>query len=582
MAASVSIEMTPLDTGQQFISTHFVTPKSDGRWRPLFNLKRLNEFVTTAHFKMESLHNVRELLPPAGFMAKLDLKDAFHSIPVHPSSRRWLRLEWKGSLSLGVRLIVYLDDWLILGPTAAAVRQGIEAAVFLLEHLGFAINDAKSQLSPSQEIEFLGIEVNSVRMIFTYPNRKLNHLQHECRRIANKATASLPELRCLVGKIQDCTKAIPLARAHSRGLQWMLNSLMGAPEGQRRMLPPEAQADLQWWVELCPAQCCKAIVTPPPSRSLTTDACDTGWGATSDHQMDGGPWRMEEMDYHINWKELKAAHLGLQMFFSSSHDCTIRLEMDNTTAVAYVNHQGGTHSYRLCQLALEIWQWAADRKIHLLAVHVPGVENVTADYLSRTIVDDSSDWMLKRSVFQSLHHQLGPFTRDLFAAWHNSQLPLYVSWHPDPEAEAVDALSVLPYLWENCYLLPPIALVGRCLQYVLQHQVRNAVLVAPAWPSQPYYPLLLEMIVLPPTQLPVMEDLLLDPQSCHHPLWDRLQLAAWTISGNQQHSKDFRRKLPRCGWGRGEPAPQRRTSQHGSDGWAGVVAGTPIPWRSMR
>eukprot|EP00117_Sycon_ciliatum_P013626 scpid105634/ scgid14221/ len=111
-------------------------------------------------------------------------------------------------------------------------------------------------------------------MIFTYPNWKLNHLQHECRRIVNKAAASLPELRCPVGKSQDCTKAIPLARAHSRGLQWMLNSLMGAPEGQRRMLSPEARADLQWWIELCPAQCCKAIVTPPPSRTLTTDACD--------------------------------------------------------------------------------------------------------------------------------------------------------------------------------------------------------------------------------------------------------------------------------------------------------------------
>ena len=73
------------------------------------------------------------------------------------------------------------------------------------------------------------------------------------------------------------------------------------------------------------------------------------------------------------------------------HYCTIRLEMDNTTAVACVNPQGGTHSYRLCQLALEIWQWAADRRIHLLAVHVPGVEDVTADYLSRTIVDDSSE-----------------------------------------------------------------------------------------------------------------------------------------------------------------------------------------------
>ena len=42
------------------------------------------------HFKMESLQNVLELITPGGCMASIDLKDAFHSIPVHKNHQAYL------------------------------------------------------------------------------------------------------------------------------------------------------------------------------------------------------------------------------------------------------------------------------------------------------------------------------------------------------------------------------------------------------------------------------------------------------------------------------------------------------------
>ena len=57
----------------------------------------------------------------------------------------------------------------------------------------------------------------------------------------------------------------------------------------------------------------------------------------------------------------------------------ICLKIDNSTAVAYLNNKGGTHSHQLLHLTLEIWKWCKTKRLYLLAQHVPGNNNVVAD-----------------------------------------------------------------------------------------------------------------------------------------------------------------------------------------------------------
>uniref|UniRef100_A0A1X7VIX4 Uncharacterized protein n=1 Tax=Amphimedon queenslandica TaxID=400682 RepID=A0A1X7VIX4_AMPQE len=45
-----------------FVSTLFLIPKKDGGQRPVINLKPLNNFVNTPHFKMEGIHSLKTLL----------------------------------------------------------------------------------------------------------------------------------------------------------------------------------------------------------------------------------------------------------------------------------------------------------------------------------------------------------------------------------------------------------------------------------------------------------------------------------------------------------------------------------------
>ncbi|KAG1136759.1 hypothetical protein G6F37_011998 [Rhizopus arrhizus] len=77
-----------------FYSPLFVIPKKNGGHRPVFNLKKLNSYITTPHFKMETLQEVTRTINPNNWMTSIDLSDAFLHIPVHQSSRRFLRFRW--------------------------------------------------------------------------------------------------------------------------------------------------------------------------------------------------------------------------------------------------------------------------------------------------------------------------------------------------------------------------------------------------------------------------------------------------------------------------------------------------------
>ena len=85
--------------------------------------------------------------------------------------------------------------------------------------------------------------------------------------------------------------------------------------------------------------------------SLTTDASLEGWGAVieslpvnGDQQSSGGRWTIEEKLDHINVLELKAGLLGLQSFCANVYSCHVKMSMDNTTSICYVNSLSGSRS----------------------------------------------------------------------------------------------------------------------------------------------------------------------------------------------------------------------------------------------
>ena len=486
----------------------------------------------------------------------------------------------------GVRLVVYLDDFLLMAETQKLLRQQVEMTSSLLTSLGFLLNVKKCSLDPSTRLEFLGFVVDSTTLSLYVPLEKNKKIKKECRHILNKESVSARQLAHIIGLLSSVTPAVLPAPLHYRGLQRLRSKALKASSHRNLdydttvLLSKEAQDDLSWWTSYSFVEG-RPLQWPQAALSIESDASKTGWGAhlLEQQQTIGGVWSREEAKCHINWLELQAAFIGIQSFAQNRSNIHIHLLIDNTVAIAYLNRMGGTKSYPLCQLALLIWNWCLERKITLHADHIPGQMNTRADFASRHW-HDSSDWMLDPVIFNRLEQKFGQFSIDLFASSHNAQLPVFFSWKPDPKALAVDALS---QGWNHLrlpYAFPPFALIGRTLQKILKEVVSHLILIAPVWPAQHWYPLLLEMLSDYPVLLPHHNDLILDYHRQSHPLIlnGHLSLAAWPVSGNHYQTATFQRSLSPFTMLHGEAALQSPTTQHGTCGPAGVSKGQLIPF----
>ena len=130
----------------------------------------------------------------------------------------------------------------------------------------------------------------------------------------------------------------------------------------------------------------------------------------------------------------------------------------------------------MCQEASQLMEWALSMRVTLQAVHRPGVDNVLADFLSRTH-PDPTEWSLSTRACNKLFSLWGRPQIDLFASPLNHKLPMWFARVQCPGATAVDAFHQSWSGW-YVYAFPPINLIQRVLIKIRSDQVEEA--IAPA------------------------------------------------------------------------------------------------------
>ena len=398
-------KLLPSEAQQGFYSNLFLVPKKDGGMRPVINLKRLNEYVVPHHFKMEGIHTLKDLLRRNDWMTKVDLKDAYFTIPIHTHDRPLLRFSALDSQyqftclpfglssapwvftktlkpvatllrELGVRLVIYIDDILVVAESQEEARDHTLGLIYLLECLGFVVHPEKTVTTPTQEIEFLGMVVDSRSMELRVPGNKLKKIRQEAASVASQTPQpTAREVSRLLGKLNAVSQAIPPGPLFCRAMQRDLAASLGAGDQHYDApcpLSPSAREELTWWSDQLTGWNGKSLVLRKPDLQIESDASRIGWGASCNGVQTGGPWSQKETRYHINCLELLAATLAARTFLKGQENKRILLLIDNQTAVAYINNLGGTVSAQATLLARNLWLWGLEKNILLTAQYLPG------------------------------------------------------------------------------------------------------------------------------------------------------------------------------------------------------------------
>ncbi|XP_031329346.1 uncharacterized protein LOC116166470 [Photinus pyralis] len=262
---------------------------------------------------------------------------------------------------------------------------------------------------------------------------------------------------------------------------------------------------------------------------IFTDASLSGWGAVCNGKTTFGWWDKSLRSEHINFLELQAILFGLKHFAINLNKISILVRTDNTTALSSINRMGSVKFKKLNSLAKEIWQWCEIRDLWLVASYIKSSDNWQADQASR-ILPPETEWALNDAIFADICKVFGEPEIDLFASRANRKCAKYVTWHQDPEAEAIDAFTIN---WSklNFYAFPPFSLILKTLNKVVAEKAEG-VIVVPFWRSQPWYPLLLKLAQGEPIFFGPKNNLVSSPyRSTQHPLSYKLILVAVKLSG---------------------------------------------------
>ena len=411
----------------------------------------------------------------------------------------------------------------------------------------------------------LGFIIDSVSMTFRLPQDKVKDIRQKCRCALQDPRLTIRELAHLIGTLVATRLAVTPAPLHYCSLQALkIRELLHHPSYESKvLLERQSQMDLEWWVNHLKDHNGSPIHLSPPEMIIESDASNTGWGAHWNNQKTGGQLSAWESRLHINAKELLAAFLSLQTFAKDKTGIHVRLRLDN------LHQQDGWHSFQgvdgnySSSMGMEHTQ-----EHNISAEHLPGKLNTTADHESR-LKGDSSEWMLDPAVFHQIMEALGPCQIDLFASRLSAQPPRYMSWRPDPGSIATDALSQ-PWVEIRGFAFPPFSLIGRCLSKVKREKVSELILVAPVWPTQPWFAVLLLMLYQKPIILPKYPSLLKNPLNNSHPLIHQLNLAVWPVSGIPSRVKEFQEQRQVSSYPHGGKQQRQHTPAIGEDGSDGV------------
>ncbi|CAH2086480.1 unnamed protein product [Euphydryas editha] len=375
-----------------------------------------------------------------------------------------------------IRILVYLDDYLIAHQNANALREHVKITVEVLESLGWQINYEKSVLCPKKSLVYLGIQWQPRDNQKSLTSEKIVHIIGTVESVLLQGKITLKSAQKIVGLLNFASFAVPRGRLNHRHLLLLKISLESKGQKKAVPLPQKVIDELVWWRTNC--QLTTPIHYPDITNYLATDASGQAWGCQLNNVALSGNWRKQELYLHSNQKEMLAILYAIRSHAHILRHSSTLIQCDNRTVVAYLKNEGGTRFPPLLTLARQILELIDQYKIHMTIFHIPGRYNSQADHLSRH--RRPPEWHLLPTCVNKIFAKWGVPMIDLFASKTAHVVNNYVSRDlRDVEARFHDAFSA-PWNFPLAWVFPPPFLVPRVLSH-LNQSTGVYLLIVPRW-----------------------------------------------------------------------------------------------------
>ena len=169
-------------------------------------------------------------------MAKMDIRQAYRNIPIHPSDRVLLGMQWRGATyvdatlpfglrsapiifsaladalqwimeRMGVQWVAhYIDDFITIGdPDSFECHENAVIMHSACDRVGLPVKPEKDE-GPTTILSFIGIELDSIALEIRLPRDKLQRLRETLGSWREKKSCKKRELLSLIGLLSHACK----------------------------------------------------------------------------------------------------------------------------------------------------------------------------------------------------------------------------------------------------------------------------------------------------------------------------------------------------------------------------------------
>ncbi|KAK3261883.1 hypothetical protein CYMTET_29237, partial [Cymbomonas tetramitiformis] len=493
------------------------------KYRPVWDYSRpsfvgVNDWIELQKDEFTTVKDAYALLRPGMYMVKVDLEEAYRSLPV--ASQYWAAqcFQWRGKRYMdtrspfgnralpgifmrytraivawmqaqGVPCVGYLDDFFMVARTAAEAQEMMDLLIEFVTMLGFKVNRAKCE-GPARRMEFLGVLLctDGERCTASIDEERVQQVTDKLREMraeAAKGPVRRRRLESLLGLLAFCAQVVWGLSLYTRqGF-----ALVAATACRSRVtVNTGIMQDLKVVERVIRLYNGRKVVLHKEDvheDAFATDAsprkgmgghCRPDYFLVSWEDLAEMPQRdfypfTSKAKSHINYLELFAVWWALALWAHRLSGWTLVVRIDNQCALTQVDKFWGPVEY--IPLLRKIFYLCAQHDIRLCPKYISSKDNLLADLLSRLKLEefhmrwamrkrevlwrqDRDDWQFSPVLFAEMDEEFGPFTLDACVASSRANAFCVRSWSAEDDArkQSFDGLNTQQMGTGGCFLVP--------------------------------------------------------------------------------------------------------------------------------